>query len=223
LRAVRNAICAFFSPHSKVAMPRSGQVLNVLLIVFAWGILFYLAQADVFTARYYGLPALFVLVASASCFFPVPVNVLVLLAAESAKPGAVVAVAACATFPSYLLEYEIYRFIIRRGSALDIKQLKIAPKLFEGFMKYPFAVLAITSFLPMPSEPIRLYAISTRHNRVRFALAGTIGRALRFGILVWIGALVGTPPWLFVAVIVLPVLFAGAGYLYKRAVVSNEF
>ncbi len=202
-------------------MPRPAQVLNIMLIVLAWGTLFYLAQSDVLTARYYGLPVLFVLVALASCFFPVPINVLVLLAAQSAEPRAVVAVATCATFPSYLLEYHIYQFILKRGSALDIKKLKLAPKLFDGFMKYPFATLAITSFLPMPSEPIRLYAISTRHNRVHFALAGMAGRALRFIILVWVGALVGTPAWLFIAVMLLPVLLGGAGYLYKRAVAQK--
>ena len=197
-------------------MTRLDKALRVLPLVFAWAALLYLAQADVFTARYYGLPVLFVPVMLACTFFPVPINVLVLLAAQSANAAAVVAVATCATFPSYLLEYYIYRFIVRRGSELDIKNLKVAPKLFDGFMKYPFATLALTSFLPMPSEPIRLYAISINYDRIRFAFAGMIGRALRFVMLVWVGALLGTPTWLFVAVMLLPVLLGGIGYLYKR-------
>lgn len=199
-------------------MSRLDKALRVLPIILAWGVLLYLAQADVLTARYYGLPVLFVLVMLACTFFPVPINVLVLLAVQSANAAAVVAVAACATFPSYLLEYHLYRFIVRRGSELDIKTLKLAPKLFDGFMKYPFAALALTSFLPMPSEPIRLYAISTGYDRVRFALAGMFGRALRFVMLVWVGALLGTPAWLFVAVMLLPALLGGAGYLYQRVI-----
>ncbi|MEK7726820.1 MAG: hypothetical protein AAB354_00335, partial [candidate division KSB1 bacterium] len=157
----------------------------------------------------------------ACSFFPVPINVLVLLAAQSAEALAVVAVATCATFPSYLLEYQIYQFIVRRGSELDIKNLKLAPKLFDGFMKYPFATLAVTSFLPMPSEPIRLYAISTNYPRWHFALAGMTGRAPRFVLLVWLGRLVGTPAWLFIAVMLMPPLLGGAGYLYKRAAANK--
>ncbi len=197
-------------------MSRLAKIFRVLPIVCAWGILFYLAQADVLTAQYYGLPVLFVLVLLACSFFPVPINVLVLLAVQATDPLAVVIVATCATFPSYLLEYQIYRLIVRHGTGLDIKNLKIAPKLFDGFMKFPFATLAVTSFLPMPSEPIRLYAISTSYNRWRFALAGMIGRAFRFILLVWVGTLVGTPTWLFIAVMLVPVLLGGIGYLYKR-------
>lgn len=216
LRALFFAGCIRRSPLREVAMSRIAKVLRVLPIVFAWGILFYLAQADVLTAQYYGLPVLFVLVMLACSFFPVPINVLVLLAVQSADAFAVVVVATCATFPSYLLEYQIYRLIVRHGTALDIKNLKLAPKLFDGFMKYPFATLAVTSFLPMPSEPIRLYAISTSYQRWRFALAGMIGRAFRFVLLVWVGKLVGTPTWLFIAVMLLPVLLGGVSYLYKR-------
>lgn len=203
-------------------MARRSKFLNITLIVAAWGSLLLLAQADVFTAQYYGLPVLFMLVALACSFFPVPVNVLVLLAGQSADPRLVVAVATCATFPSYVLEYFIYTFIIRRGDTLDIKNLKIAPKLFDGFMKYPFTTLAVTSFLPMPSEPIRLYAISTRYDKFRFALAGMVGRAFRFVLLVWIGAMVGTPMWLYVAVMVVPLLFVFAGYVYKRLRTRRE-
>lgn len=197
-------------------MTRLAKFSRVFPIVCAWGILFYLAQADVLTAQYYGLPVLFVLVMLACSFFPVPINVLVLLAVQSTEALTVVIVATCATFPSYLLEYQIYRFIVRHGAELDIKNLKVAPKLFAGFMKFPFATLAVTSFLPMPSEPIRLYAISTSYNRWLFALAGMIGRAFRFILLVWVGTVVGTPTWLFVAVILVPVVLGGVGYLYKR-------
>lgn len=197
-------------------MTRLAKFSRVFPIVCAWGILFYLAQADVLTAQYYGLPVLFVLVMLACSFFPVPINVLVLLAVQSTEALTVVIVATCATFPSYLLEYQIYRVIVRHGAELDIKNLKVAPKLFAGFMKFPFATLAVTSFLPMPSEPIRLYAISTSYNRWLFALAGMIGRAFRFILLVWVGTVVGTPTWLFVAVILVPVVLGGVGYLYKR-------
>ncbi len=210
------------SPQPKADMTRKTKALNLALIIIAWGCLFYMAQSDIFTTRYYGLPILFLLVALASAFFPVPINVLVLLAGQSADARAVVAAAACATFPSYLLEYLIYQFIIRRGQVLDIKNLKIAPKLFAGFIKYPFATLAVTSFLPMPSEPIRFYAISTRYNKFRFAFAGMLGRAFRFAMLVGVGVLMGTPTWLIVAVMLLPVVLGVAGYFYKRAQTRKE-
>jgi len=203
-------------------MTRITKALNYTLILVAWGGLFYVAQSDLFTSRYHGLPILFVMVALASAFFPVPINVLVLLAGQSAHAGAVVATAACATVPSYLLEYFIYQLIIRRGQVLDIKNLKIAPRLFAGFMKYPFVTLAITSFLPMPSEPLRFYAISMGYNKLRFALAGMLGRALRFALLVGASALMGTPTWLIVTVMLLPVIFGLVGYFYKRAKTRNE-
>ncbi len=198
-------------------MTRMRNALNVALVIIAWGGLFLLARSDIFTARFYGLPVLFLVVALESAFFPVPLNVLVLLASQSADARAVVAIAACATFPSYLLEYLIYRLIIRHSRVLDIKNLKVASKLFAGFVKHPFATLAVSSFLPIPSEPIRFYAISICYDKFRFALAGMLGRAPRYAILAWVGALMGTPNWLLVAVLLLPALLGLAGYAYKRA------
>lgn len=180
------------------------QILRAAPVIMAWGLLILLARAGVFTERFYGLPILFALVSVATAFFPVPVNVLILLASQSTSGVAVVAVAAAATFFAFLLEYFIYDLIVRRGKMLDVKNVKLIARLFAGFAKYPFSIVAIAAFLPISSEPLRLYAIAVKYNKYHFALAGVLGRAFRFAALVWVGALLGTPDWLLVLVMLLP-------------------
>lgn len=180
------------------------KILRAAPVMIAWGILILIARAGVFTEKFYGLPVLFALVSVACAFFPVPVNVLVLLASQSTDGLSVIAVATAATFFAFLLEYAIYDLIVRRGKMLDVKNVKLIAKLFAGFAKYPFSIVAISAFLPISSEPLRLYAISVKYNKYHFALAGMLGRAFRFAALVWVGALLGTPDWLLVLVMLLP-------------------
>lgn len=180
------------------------KILRAAPVIIAWGVLILIARAGVFTEQFYGLPVLFVLISVACAFFPVPVNVLVLLASQSTDGLSVIAVATAATFFAFLLEYAIYDLIVRRGKMLDVKDIKLVSKLFGGFDKYPFSIIAFASFLPISSEPLRLYAISSKYNKYHFALAGLVGRAFRFASLVWIGALFGTPDWLIVLVVLLP-------------------
>ncbi|MDZ7268982.1 MAG: hypothetical protein ONB48_14715 [candidate division KSB1 bacterium] len=185
-------------------MRLNSQILRAAPVIIAWGLLIVLARAGVFTERFYGLPILFVLVSVATAFFPVPVNVLILLAGQATSGVAVVTIAAAATFFAFLLEYFIYDFIVQRGRMLDVKNVKLIARLFTGFRKHPFPIIALAAFLPISSEPLRLYAISVKYNKYHFALAGVLGRGFRFAALLWIGALLGTPDWLLVLVMLLP-------------------
>ena len=192
------------------------KVARTGLVIAIWVGLFFLAKSHFFVARYYSLTSLFLMVGSATAFFPLPTNVLVLLASQSINPFVAALVGGMATPVAFLLEYQIYTWIIKRGKVLDIGRIKIFPRLFESFGKAPFWILAIASFLPIPAEPLRLYAISERYKRWKFALAGFAGRLPRYLLISGIGARFGAPAWLIVAIVLLPVPLVIGNYIVGK-------
>lgn len=197
--------------------------LKTAVILIAWGGFIAVARSGLFQEHSYSLPMLFLLVSVGCAFFPLPTNVLVLVASQDSGPGVSAAVAILATPIAFALEHFIYTLIIRRGKVLDVGKLKLFPKLFAAFARRPFSALVLAAFLPVPTEPIRLYAISAGYRRWPYVLAGGIGRIPRYVLVAWLGKLFGAPAWLVAATLLLPLVLTAANYLARKGVQTAIF
>jgi len=182
------------------------KIFRTGLVITVWAGLVFIANSGTFEERLAGLPGLFVMGSVACAFFPLPTNVLVLLASQSTSPAAAASVAALATPIAFTLEYQIYSLIIHHGRVLNVRKVEFFTKLLSSFTRRPFSTLTLAAFLPIPAEPLRLYAIASNYSLWRYALAGMAGRVPRYLLIAWIGQQFGAPTWLVIVIVLLPLV-----------------
>jgi uncharacterized membrane protein YdjX (TVP38/TMEM64 family) len=68
------------------------------------------------------------------------------------------------------------------------------------FMKYPFAVIVVAGFTPIPFFPFKFLSFSLRYPLARYLIALLVGRFPRYVLLAWIGHVIQIPTWLLIAV-----------------------
>lgn len=155
----------------------------------------------------FGLLGFFLLMCTATAYFPLPANILVLGAVKSFSPLTVAAIAGLATIVAYLSEYFFFTFLFRLKKMANFKDSWLYKKVSPIFDKNPFFILSFSSFLPIPSEPIRIYAISRKYKMLLFLGAGFAGRLPRYFLLGFFGKeYVNSVPFL-IGVIVFPAIF----------------
>lgn len=156
------------------------------------------------TGDAFGLTGLFVLISMATAFFPLPANIIVLGAAKNANVLTVALVSGFATLVAYLAEYIVFTIIFKFNKIANFKNNWIYQKAAPLFDKNRFFVLAFTSFLPIPSEPLRIYAITQKYSRILFMLAGFVGRIPRYYLLAYYGKDYVNSVWFLAAVFLFP-------------------
>lgn len=191
----------------KIKINRSSLLKSVfpLLVV---GIYWYFVNNKLIseTNQAFGLTSYFLLMCSATAFFPLPSNILALGATASASPLVVAIVGGLATIVAYLLEYLVFSLLFRHKKIATFKNSWLFKNIAPLFNKNKFFILAFFSFLPIPSEPLRIYAITSQYSRVNYLLAGFIGRTPRYFLLAYYGGgYVKSIPFL-VTVMIFPVV-----------------
>ena len=72
--------------------------------------------------------------------------------------------------------------------------------------RWPFAIIVLFSFTPMPITVIRILAPASGYPIGRYLVAQLVGRFPRFLILAWIGRVLMIPTWGVVAMLAILVL-----------------
>jgi len=103
--------------------------------------------------------------------------------------------AAMATAGSVIGGYITYRIAARGGEAAIERRLgrRRAKKFYRRFERWGFGAIAVPAILPppFPFVPFLLVAGALQYSRGKFLAALALGRALRYGILAYLGVIYG--------------------------------
>ncbi len=155
----------------------------------------------------FGLTGFFLLMCVSTAYFPLPANLLVLGAVKSSDPWLVAIVAGFATIFAYLTEYLFFTLLFKFDRVANFKNSWLYQQAAPLFDKAKFFILAFASFLPIPSEPLRIYAITRKYSKYGYMMAGFVGRIPRYYLLGYYGKAYVNSPWFLIAVILFPVFF----------------
>ncbi len=155
----------------------------------------------------FGLVSFFLLMSAATAFFPLPANIIVLGAVKDADPMLVALVGGCATLVAYLAEYVVFTLLFKSRKVANFRNSWLYQQAAPLFDRQKFTILSFASFLPIPSEPLRIYAITQKYSTILFMLAGFVGRMPRYFLLGYYGKDYVNSVWFIVAVFVFPALF----------------
>ncbi len=111
------------------------------------------------------------------------------------------AVAASAgTAVAGFLDHSVFVPIMNLKGLTGYKEKAWYRKAAGLFMKYPFAVIVVTGFTPIPFFPFKFLSFSLHYPLWKYLSALLLGRFPRYALLAWIGYVVRVPTWLLVAI-----------------------
>jgi len=111
------------------------------------------------------------------------------------------AVAASAgTLVAGFLDHSVFVPVMNRKGLTSYKEKSWYQKAARLFMKYPFTVIVVTGFTPIPFFPFKFLSFSLHYPLWKYLAALLIGRFPRYALLAWVGHLIHIPGWLLVAV-----------------------
>ncbi|HEX9652785.1 MAG TPA: VTT domain-containing protein [bacterium] len=186
-----------------------GALIKTLAALVVFGVYWYFVNQKLIsesTTQVFGLTGLFVLISFSTAFFPLPANLLVLGAVKNNDPFAVSLVAGAGTVLAYLFEYLFFTLLFKFQKVANFKNSWLYQTAAPLFDRNRFFILTFASFLPIPSEPLRIYAITSRYSRAGYVLAGVIGRIPRYFLLGYFGREYVNSIWFIVGVMLFPVL-----------------
>jgi len=152
----------------------------------------------------------------ANIFVPLPTNPMIILLGRTHDPIMIAALGAVGTMVANLSEYHILAYISARKFADRIKKRKFYMKFQEWYYQYPFLLLVLTNFLPLPVDPVRWLSISSGYSRSSFALATIVGRAPRYYLLALLGEKYQVPNWILLLLVVIPATYSIVKFLLKK-------
>ncbi len=183
-------------------------ILKFLLSILIVGVYWYWINQKLISdsGQVFSLTVFFLLMCTATAYFPLPANLLVVGAVAGADPGMVALVGGLATLVAYLSEYVFFTVLFKFNIVANFKESWLYKSMAPLFDKSRFLILSFASFLPIPSEPLRIYAISQKYPKIQFMLAGFVGRVPRYFLLGYFGKDYVSSKWFIGAVFVFPAL-----------------
>lgn len=142
------------------------------------------------------LTGVFMFYLSLCClYFPAPTTWIVLLMGWPQLPLALeglprvivfAAVGGLATGMANLMEYHITSYLLRFRTIGRVRDTKAYHWAGRMFATWPFGLLVVISFVPIPVDVVRWIAIAGRYSRLRYFTAYTLGRFARYVMLIYI-------------------------------------
>jgi len=181
-------------------------ILKFLLSILIVGIYWYWINKKLISdsGQVFSLTVFFLLMCTATAYFPLPANLLVVGAVAGTDPRMVALVGGLATLVAYLSEYIFFTILFKFNKVADFKGSWLYKSMAPLFDKSRFWILCFASFLPIPAEPLRIYAISQKYSKIKFMLAGFVGRVPRYFLLGYFGKDYVNSGWFLAAVFVFP-------------------
>ncbi|MFQ5825007.1 MAG: VTT domain-containing protein [bacterium] len=188
---------------------KAGNLVKVTAVGLLFGIYWYWINQKLIseTRHVFGLLGYFLLTCTATAYFPLPANLLVLGAVKSFDPLLIAVIGGFATLVAYFSEYIFFTVLFKFDKVANFKNTWFYQKVAPLFDKYKFFILSFASFLPIPSEPLRIYAITRKYPKFNYMSAGLIGRIPRYFLLGYYGKDYVNSIWFIMGVAVFPVVF----------------
>jgi uncharacterized membrane protein YdjX (TVP38/TMEM64 family) len=143
---------------------------------------------------------------TATAYFPLPANILVLGAVKTFDPLTVAVVGGIATVIALFCEYLFFSTLLKFKRIQGVRDSWLYRQMKPLFQRKQFLILTLTNFVPIPAEVLRIYAISERYSKWKFALSGLIGRIPRYFLLAYYGKSYVNSLGFLVAVFVFPIV-----------------
>jgi uncharacterized membrane protein YdjX (TVP38/TMEM64 family) len=187
--------------------PRS--LLKALAAASLFGLYWYYINQKLIseTTPFFGLAGFFVLMSFSTAFFPLPANLLVLGAVKAHDPLVVSIVAGGGTVLAFFYEYLFFTFLFKFQKIASFKNSWLYKNAAPLFDKNKFFILAFATFLPIPSEPLRIYAITSQYSKYRYMLSGFVGRIPRYFLLGYFGKDYVNSIGFIIGVVLFPAVF----------------
>ncbi|MGI9039063.1 MAG: YqaA family protein [Gemmatimonadota bacterium] len=116
--------------------------------------------------------------------------------------------ASVGTLIAGFLDHSVFVPLMNLKGLTGYKEKAWYQKAAALFMKYPFWVIVVTGFTPIPFFPFKFLSFSLHYPLWKYLTALLVGRFPRYALLASLGYLVDIPGWLLFAI------FGGAIFLY---------
>ena len=108
--------------------------------------------------------------------------------------------ASAGTLVAGFLDHSVFVPVMNLKGLTAYKEKAWYQKVARLFMKYPFAVIVVAGFTPIPFFPFKFLSFSLHYPLARYLMALLVGRFPRYVVLAWIGHVIQIPTWLLIAV-----------------------
>jgi membrane protein YqaA with SNARE-associated domain len=108
--------------------------------------------------------------------------------------------ASVGTLVAGFLDHSVFVPVMNLKGLTGYKEKAWYQKAAGLFMKYPFAVIVVTGFTPIPFFPFKFLSFSLHYPLWKYLSALLIGRFPRYLLLAWVGYVIHIPGWLLVAI-----------------------
>lgn len=108
--------------------------------------------------------------------------------------------ASVGTLIAGFLDHSVFVPVMNLKGLTGYKEKAWYQKAAGLFMRYPFAVIVVTGFTPIPFFPFKFLSFSLHYPLWKYLSALLIGRFPRYMLLAWIGYVIHIPGWLLVAI-----------------------
>ncbi len=114
-------------------------------------------------------------------------------------------IAIAATMGSIIASFADYAMVgaaMRHRALAGTRQSPLFQWAMRWMRRYPFAIIVLFSFTPLPISVVRILAPAVDYPIRRYVVAQIVGRLPRFYILAWIGHAFVIPTWALLAMLV---------------------
>jgi membrane protein YqaA with SNARE-associated domain len=127
------------------------------------------------------------------------------------KHGSILLTAVAASFGTLIagfLDHSIFVPALNLRALNGYKGKAWYQKTARLFMRFPFLVLIVTGFTPVPFFPFKFLSFSVHYPLWRYLAALLAGRFPRYVVLAWLGRLIQIPDWILMTFFALVILVA---------------
>jgi membrane protein YqaA with SNARE-associated domain len=103
--------------------------------------------------------------------------------------------ASIGTLIAGFLDHSVFVPVMNLQSLAGYKDKTWYQKIARLFMKYPYLVIVVTGFTPIPFFPFKFLAFSVHYPLWKYLGALLTGRFPRYVMLAWVGSLFNIPTW----------------------------
>ena len=139
----------------------------------------------------------------ANSVFPIPHEPVVLYFAKSYDPWLIATAATLGSVVMSFADYALVESVLYRSRVgARTRQSRMFRWAVRWMKRWPFAVVVVFSFVPLPITIVRILAPASGYPIGRYIAAQIIGRFPRFLLLGALGKFLQVPTWLLVGVLV---------------------
>lgn len=110
------------------------------------------------------------------------------------------AAASAGTLVAGFLDHSVFVPVMNLKGLTGYKEKAWYQKAAGLFSRYPFAVIVVAGFTPIPFFPFKFLSFSLHYPLWRYLSALLIGRFPRYVVLAWVGYVIDIPTWLLIAI-----------------------